>query len=361
MRILFVSRAFPPVLGGIEQQNADLARFLGAECELTLIANTRGKSFLPIFYPWAILQTLFRLPRHDVLLLGDGVLALLGAIAKFFFPKKTVVTVLHGLDITYPSPLYQSLWVKHFFHRLDGAIAVSHATKDEALARGLDGSKVFVIPNGIESARFRYPDNRDRLSQLLGFDTSELIILLTVGRLVKRKGVAWFIRTVLPALPERFRYVVAGSGPEEAAIREAIQGAHLQSRVLLLGRVSSEDKEVLLGNADIFVQPNIPVTGDMEGFGIAVIEASAAGLPVVAARLEGLMDAITHGQNGLLVPTENSSAYVEAIQTLQDRAVRKDWKIRGAAFTAEHFDWNVVAKRYASLLEDFIKSTLDSH
>lgn len=361
MKILFVSRAFPPVVGGIEQQNADLARFVGAECELTLIANRHGKRFLPFFYPWAILQTLVLLPRHDVLLLGDGVLALLGVIAKLFNPRKAVVSVLHGLDITYPSALYQTLWVRGAFRRLDGAIAVSHATKDEAVRRGFDESKIFVIPNGIESARFQFAKDRAKLSAVLGFDTSEAIVLLTIGRLVKRKGAAWFIRHVLPLLPPEFHYAVAGSGPEEMAIHDAIAASGTADRVHILGRVDDATRETLLGNSDVFVQPNIPVPGDMEGFGIAVIEASAAGLPVVASRLEGLADAVSDGENGRLVAPENAAAFAEALMTLHDREARVAAGERGQAFTREHFDWSVIGRRYAALLEDFMKSVTNTH
>lgn len=361
MRVLFVSRAFPPVLGGIEQQNADLARFLGAECELTLIANRRGKRFLPIFYPWAIIRTLILLPRHDVLLLGDGVLAVLGAIAKFFYPKKAVVSVLHGLDITYRSAVYQRLWVHGAFRSLDGAIAVSHATKDEAVQRGFDESRIFVIPNGIEAARFSYPKDQRALSTLLGFDTTDAVILLTIGRLVRRKGAAWFIRNVLPLLPPEFHYAVAGAGPEETAIREAIAETGAEPRVHSLGRVSDRDKETLLGSSDVFVQPNIPVVGDMEGFGIAVIEASAAGLPVVASRLEGLADAVSDGENGTLVTPEDAPAFAAAIQTLRDPSARKSACERGRAFTSAHFDWGVIAGRYRELLQDFVKAVQDSH
>ncbi len=361
MRILFVSRAFPPTIGGIEQQNADLARFLGKECELTLIANRRGKRFLPLFFLWAMIRTLFLLPRHDVLLLGDGVLALLGAVAKYFNPHKTVVTVLHGLDITYTNRFYQKLWVGMFFRTLDGAIAVSHATKMEAVKRGFDASKIFVIPNGIESSRFHFPKDRAKLSQLFGFDTTQHIILLTIGRLVKRKGVAWFIQNVLPILPPEFCYAVAGTGPEETAIHEAIARSGTTERVKLLGRVDDATRETLLANADIFIQPNIPVTGDMEGFGIAVIEASAAGLPVVASRLEGLQDAIVDGENGRLVTPEQPSEFAQTLKQMDDPTRRKQQGERGQHFTIEHFEWTKIARRYIALIEDFRKSMLDTH
>lgn len=360
MRILFVSRAFAPV-GGMEKHNADLAQFLGAEQPLTVIANRRGKRFLPIFYPWAVLRTLWLLPKYDILLLGDGVLGLLGAIAKFVFPKKTVVSVVHGLDITYASPLYQRYWVRRFLPALDGVIAVSRATKDEAVNRGLDNSKIFIVPNGLETNQFHFKPDRSRLDTLLGFDTTGSVILLTIGRLVRRKGVAWFIREVLPKLPAHFRYAVAGGGPELAAVQEAISASGMGGRVTFLGRVSQTDKETLLANANIFIQPNIAVPGDMEGFGIAVIEASAAGLPVVAARLEGLEDAITEGENGRLVTPGQPQEFAETISSLENPKVRQALAEKGKRFTQDHFEWTVIAKLYVSLLEDFIKSVENPH
>lgn len=372
MKILFVSRAFPPVVGGIEQQNADLARFLGRECELTLIANRRGRLFLPIFAPYALCFALWTAHRFDIVLLGDGTLGLIGWLLKKL-TRLTVVSVLHGIDVNYDSKslgvwyekilveIYKNFWVRRFLPALDGYIAVSQATKRSAIEHGLDGSKIFVIPNGIEAARFRYARDRAKLSRLLGFDTTGSVVLLTVGRLVKRKGVAWFIRHVLPLLPTEFRYAVAGSGPEETAIQDAIAASGTADRVVLLGRVSGPDKETLLGSADIFVQPNIPVPGDMEGFGIAVIEASAAGLPVVASRLEGLADAISDGENGTLVTPEDADGFAAAIQALRDNAVRTNASERGRTFTRSHFDWPIIAVRYRDLLADFVKAVRDNH
>ncbi|TXH00712.1 MAG: hypothetical protein E6R05_06595, partial [Candidatus Moraniibacteriota bacterium] len=155
MRALFVSRAFPPTIGGIEKQNAEVAEFLGKKTELTLIANRKGKSFLPLFLPWAMLQILVKASRHDVLLLGDGVLAPLGAIAKFLFPRLTVVSIVHGLDLTFAkksgfmAKLYASINLPSL-RKLDGVICVSQDTKKIALSVGIKEERAFVIPNGID-------------------------------------------------------------------------------------------------------------------------------------------------------------------------------------------------------------------
>jgi glycosyltransferase involved in cell wall biosynthesis len=170
-------------------------------------------------------------------------------------------------------------------------------------------------------------------------------VLLTNGRLVKRKGAAWFIRSVMPLLPATTLYVLAGAGPEEAAIRSAVKELALEDRVRLLGRVPDRERDVLLHTADLFVQPNIAVTGDVEGFGLAVLEAAICGRPVVAANLEGLKDAIRDGENGVLVESADAQAWLRAITRLLDSEdSRRALGARARAFTAAHYHWNVVSQ-----------------
>jgi len=351
MRILFISRAFPPITGGIENQNAALAEWLPKFAETKFIINRSGKLALLWFMPFAFLKASIFMFRSDVLLLGDGVLAIVGAIIKILFPKKTVVIILHGLDITYPLPFYQRFWIHGFFRILDGYLCVSAHTKTQALKHGVNPHKCFVIPNGVETERFISKRNRDRLETILGRSLEGKIVLLTLGRLAKRKGVAWFIQHVLPRLNGNILYVVAGSGPEELAIREIASQINLEARVILLGRTPQADVLTLLNSSDIFVQPNIRVSGDMEGFGIAVIEAGSAGLPVVASDLEGLRDAIKHGENGFLVKPEKADGFVRTINELaENNDERREFGAKAARFVENTFHWNMVTKKYIETL-----------
>lgn len=358
MKIVFVSRAFPPIIGGIENQNAALAEWLPKFADVRIITNRYGKKFLPLFLPYALLQTIILMFRSDTLLLGDGVLALIGASIKFLFPKKTVVCVLHGLDITYTSAIYQRIWVKRFLPILDGYLCVSAHTRTQAIVHGLPEKKCHIIPNGIETERFAGQRDRKRLETLLNTTLDGEIILLTLGRLTKRKGVAWFIKNVLPHLNGNIRYVVAGSGPDESAIEKAVLASHMDKRVTLLGRVAPENISLLLHSSDIFVQPNIRVPGDMEGFGIAVIEAGAANLPVVAARLEGLRDAITHGKNGFLVKSAEPDGFIKTINELaENEDERRVFGDRAARYVENTFHWNMIAKRYIETIRTINKKS----
>ena len=351
MRVLFITRAFPPVVGGIENHNHALSVWLPHYATVRTLANRRGKRALAWFLPFATLFALVARPRYDVVLLGDGVLAITGWIIKRLQPRQKVVCVVHGLDLIWPARWYQRLWVRRFLPALDGLIAVSAQTRHQALAHGLAAAAITVIPNGIETETLVGNYVRENLARCLGRDITHTQVLLTAGRLARRKGAAWFIREVLPQLAPNTLYVLAGAGPALAEIQTAIRDTKLQDRVLLLGQVSDATRNLLLNTVDVFVQPNIPVAGDMEGFGIAVLEAAVCGRPVVAAALEGLLDAITPQENGLLVAPAVASLWVSTLnELLADPQARHRLGTRAAQYTHQHHHWRIIAARYAAAI-----------
>lgn len=354
MNLLFISRSFPPVVGGIEKQNAEIARALGEICKLRLIANRRGKYLLPLFLPCATLKALLLLPRHDAVLLGDGVLGITGFILKLF-TRKPVVCITHGLDLTYASRLYQQLWVRLFLPRMDRLIAVGNATLAEGVRRGIPAARFVFIPNGVTAPALpRHDSDRDDLAAFIG-RRPHGTVLLTLGRLVRRKGVVWFVENVMPNLGGDVTYIIAGAGPEQARINAAITTRGLEERVFLVGSVTDEEKELLFRSGDIFVQPNIPVSGDIEGFGLVVLEAAARGLVVVASELEGLRDAIVDGQNGYLVSPGDSGAYSARIGALlADSKGMRSFADRARDYTVSHNAWPLIAQRYLDVISDTV-------
>ena len=101
--------------------------------------------------------------------------------------------------------------------------------------------------------------------------------------------------------------------------------------------------------------PNVPVPGDMEGFGVVMLEAGFCGLPTVAARLEGIQDAIRDGENGTLLPSGNAPAFAqEILRYHQDRATLAAASVRAARYTAETFSWDAVAGQYVKLFQSTI-------
>jgi len=349
MNILFISRTYPPVVGGIEKQNFEIATALSGICHVDVIANTRGKWFLLLFLPYATLKALISARNYDVVLLGDGVLGITGYFLKLV-TGKPVACIIHGLDLTYKNIIYQKLWVNIFIRHMDKLIAVGHETIQHGVSRGIPESNFVFVPNGVAPADPDEIFTHHELETLIGKEIKGRI-LLTIGRLVKRKGVVWFINNVASTLDENIVYIIAGAGKEEAHILSAIQNNHLQKRVFFIGEVSDRDKKLLLSTADIFIQPNIKIEGDMEGFGLVVLEAAAHGCVVVASRLEGLTDSIQHGQNGYLVTPGNSKEYREIIGSILDNP--RDLVAQGQrarVYVENNYSWSLIAKKYLDAL-----------
>ncbi|HEX8957466.1 MAG TPA: glycosyltransferase family 4 protein [Burkholderiaceae bacterium] len=353
-RILFVSHSYPPIVGGVETQNHALCAWLGRHAQVSLLANRR-RSRLPWFLLYAPFYVLFNAARYDVVLLGSGILGHCAFLAKLF-TRTPVVVVTHGLDLTWNNGFYQAFWVRRFLPRADRLIAVGNETIRAGEARGIPAQCFTFIPNGIDSGSEGMPQPRERLEALLGETLEGKKVVLSFGRLAKRKGAAWFIENVLPRLPQNVIYVVAGGGPEKANILASADRAKVETRLRFLGVVDDEARNILLQTADLFVQPNIRVAGDMEGFGIAVIEASLNGRMVLAARLEGLQDAIEDGGNGFLIESGDAAAWAARITaSLDDDAMRNEFGLRARQYTVEHFHWEKIAQRYLAVLQSVRK------
>ena len=151
--------------------------------------------------------------------------------------------------------------------------------------------------------------------------------------------------------------MVIGDGEQRKAIEQALHRLALGDRVHLLGRVDDATLHLAYAACDLFVMPNIIVNGNVEGFGIVALEASAYGLPVIAADLEGIKDVVTEGRNGYRVPWNDSAAYRSVIcKCLSDRPVLEALRA-GAASYALDFTWERIAERY---LEVFRSMALPS-
>lgn len=349
--ILFITRTFPPAVGGMQAYSYHLHERLCRHHRVHRIALSRSARHLAWFVPYAIGRGLATTLTRDVthIYVGDAVMAPVGLLVRLARPSARTAVTVHGLDLTYPNRLYQAM-VRLCLPRFDRVVSNSHATAEVAYSKGVSPSHTRVIPCGVVPPDRTIPRDQARLQLrgALGHPLHDRTIIVTVGRLVRRKGVAWFIEQVVPRLPPEALYVVIGDGPDEHAVRSAAE-PH-SGRVVLMGRASDEVRDTLLDAADVLVMPNILIPGDMEGFGIVALEAAVRGLPVVASRMEGIVDAVIDGVSGLLVPPEDPDAFARAV----DRARGMD-RSRIARAVLERCDWDVVYRQYADFLE------LDGH
>ena len=360
MTILFITRKHPPSVGGMQKLSYQLIQAIRQRTKTQVVAWGGSQAFLPVFLPYALLRAMLILAtRRDVTLLhlGDPVLAPLGVILKRLFHRPVVVTV-HGLDVTFPHPLYQMLIVPCLY-RLDRLICISAAARDACQQHGIPPERCTIIPLGIEAAAFHPPspeEARRHLETRVGYPLGDRALLLTVGRLVERKGVDLLVAIVLPRLVAAWPdilYLVVGEGPWRAAIETAVQKTGLEEHVVLLGQVDEVTLRAAYAAAQVFVMPNVPVLGDMEGFGLVALEACAAGCCVVAANLDGIPEAIVPGQNGFLVPPGDADAYVKTILPLLRAEQRRQALGRRAQnFVREHYGWEHVAQQYLTVFQE---------
>ena len=295
--------------------------------------------------------------RSDTILFTSMTTALPLLIAGPGLKKKGIrlAAIAHGLDVTDPNPLYQKA-VRRLCGMLDAVMPVSRATGERLVERGLPRGRVHVVPNAVDLDRFAgVAASRMEAASLSIAGAPPLpedaFLLVTVGRQVRRKGFAWFIENVMPKLPARVVFWLAGDGPERENIEAAIERAGLQRRVRCLGKISEAELVELYRRGQLFVMPNIVVPGDMEGFGIVMLEAGACGLPTLAADLEGIRDVIDEGVNGWFAPTADADAFATRIRALADdpEGLRAA-SARTAEYVTSTFPWDHTAERYLSVL-----------
>ncbi|MDZ7611578.1 MAG: glycosyltransferase family 4 protein [Candidatus Moranbacteria bacterium] len=362
MKILLISHSYPPVIGGIERQNYELFRELSKIADTKIIANTRGKFFLPIFLPYAFLKAFFVMTRYDACLLGSGVLSPLGAALKFFHTKKSFFSVIHGLDITFAqkkgllAKIYAGVNI-NALKRLNKIFAVGNATIEEALNAGINEQQCKFIPNGVSEDDLREKHNRQELENLFGKNLKGKKVILRLARFVPHKGTSWFIENVMPKLPGNVVMIAAGNrvskntaGDQDDFINseKAVMENKLEDRVRLLPCLPWTDVKILFNTVDLVVSPNIKVAGSMEGFGINAIEAGMCGRVVVASDLEGLKDAVKNGKNGFLIEPENAKDWSKKINEIFDKGddFLKSFGRKSYDYVKENYSWDKIADTY---------------
>jgi phosphatidyl-myo-inositol dimannoside synthase len=376
VRLLYVSHSFPPPgrpldnVGGMQRVATEL------HAALEVLPDVRLSSLLlRSSWRWTHLRMapfgvrlLREIPRRvrdegiDAVLFSSMVTAALALPRRGALQRLGVVTaaIPVGRDVTLPVGPYQRL-VPRVFDSLDRIFPISRATAEECLRRGAPPERVRVVPCGVDPTRFPTPEDRGaarrELARAFPGDPlpDDALLLCSVGRHMERKGFAWFVDRVMPRLPPRVHFWLAGEGPTTPAVREAVARHGLGDRVRLLGRISDEELGVLLRGADLFAMPNIPVLGDIEGFGVVMLEAGMSGLPVIAAGIEGILDVVREGENGHLLPTRDAAAFAERIRAYDaDRAALAAASARALRYTAATFTWPAIGRRYVELLREAV-------
>jgi phosphatidylinositol alpha-1,6-mannosyltransferase len=361
-RILYITRKYPPSIGGMEKLSYEISTRLREISSVSVVAWGHSQLYLPFFLPYAASRATIDLLRApaDVLYVGDALLSPLGVALGRLFRTPTVVTV-HGLDITFANAAYQRI-VPRCLRDVDLLICISTYARDQCLERGVPPDKCRVIRPGVEihdpPAGGKY-GAKEILSSLIQKPLAGQQIMLTVGRLVPRKGVLPFVADILPALLQKcpnVHYIVIGEGPQKEAIKRTVQTLGLEHAVSLLGHVDDSTRRSVYDASDLFVMPNLPMERDVEGFGLVALEAAAAGLWVVASKVDGIPDAVVDGENGFLIEPGDTDTYVEVISSLLiDREKTARLGDRARDYVKQNYSWDRVVAQYGKEFEQLIR------
>ena len=356
-KVLFITRKYPPMRGGMEAYSYNLISNYNYPAKVIKLG--KKQIHLLWFFPYCMLYVLFNCRKYDVIELGDMLLCGLGWIAKKVNKKIKVVATVHGLDITYTKPVYQ-LYLKLFSYGFDMYVPNSRYTEQIANQRGYYPTKVIPPATLNDKNSVIEPQNREKILKKYGIP-KDTIIITTVGRLVKRKGVQWFIENVLSQIKnENIVYIVIGEGPMRNSIQETINRSQ-ETRVQMLGKVSEEELRLWYAHTDIFLMPNILVDGDVEGYGMVAVEAAAAECIVVAADIQGILDAVNDGTNGFLYESGNPDSLKERLLEIVDD-IGKYNKFRKTAreYVLKECTGVAIADKYYRLFEGLFEKCSDN-
>jgi glycosyltransferase involved in cell wall biosynthesis len=247
------------------------------------------------------------------------------------------------------SPSERQVVESHLLHRLDRVIATCSDEVRELEALGADADRISVVPCGIDPDLFRpsAPPGRPPRHPIHRLDRGPgRHRLLTLGRLVPRKGVDDVIRA-LAMLPDA-ELVVAGGpttaeldrDPEVRRLRDVAAGCGVGDRVTFVGAVPRDEVPALIRSVDIVV-----AAPWYEPFGITPLEAMACGRPVVASAVGGMLDTVVPGRTGLLVPPRSPADLADALRRLlTNPSLRSCMGDEGVARVRQHFTWAQVAR-----------------
>jgi len=369
--LLLVSYNFPPRVGGIEQLCVELARALhrlGVEVHVITKAQPGAASFdagepytvhryrAADLGLYACVAALLR-QGHDRVLCMQWTSALwLAARRALTGTPKTLAIMVMGKEI-FPSPKspFPKALLRHALRQVVGAATqlfpISHYTA-RLLGELVSHPSVHVLTLAVDAHRFRRADPID-IDRVRAGRPGPFI--LTTGRLVPRKGFDTLLRA-LPALTRlhpSLSCFIAGDGPDRARLDALARELDVESHVEFLGRVDDEELRVLYSAADLFVllSRRDAQGTDVEGFGLVLLEAQAAGTPVVSTPEGGMSDAMQPDITGLLVDPNDPQDFAERAGALLADAERRRVMSSAALSYARAQTWQATALRLLDILE----------
>lgn len=372
MRILIINSEYPPIGGGAGNASANIARELvrlGQEVtvmtahfgDLPRATNLDGVQILRIKAmrrhldrSSAIEQIVFMIAssfytlnlirkwRPDVIIAFFGVPSGAAAWCANIISGIPYYISLRGGDVPgfrpYDFALYHKLiapFLRRIWRRSSGLVANSTGLKNLAVAFN-DRVPISVIPNGVD-LKYYAPVERD-------WDQPRMLF---VGRLVYQKGLDILFEALKDLTSHPWKLSLVGDGPQREKLQSIVHQYGISDRVHFKCWLDGDDLVTQLQEANLFVFPS-----RHEGMPNAVLEAMACGLPVIASHIAGNEELVIDGENGLLVPSEDSVALRDAMsELLGSPSKRQRMGATGRQFIEANYSWSQIANQYLALIE----------
>ena len=384
---LYIAVDFKPRLGGVAEHTHQMAKHLtqlGEDITVLTPAMAGGAEFdQSCEYPIVRFDTKVALgnwlkSRLDRRLMLIGILVMarktraeylicdrwnpitgMNAALASKLLKVPLVLFAYGSEFSQPARLKLSRRIT--VRAAARVICVSSYIRSFVLDDGVDPERVLTIPNGFdlrEIDAYRGRNYPGRFRDLDAAFPSGCPTVLTVSRLTDRKGIDRVIEA-MPAIVQRVpgsRYVVVGDGGDRERVHHLVSESPVRSSITFLGPLTGDKKFECYSRCDVFALP-----AREDGFPVVVPEANAFGKPVVGGRSGGIPEAITHGENGLLVDPNSVDEVADAITgLLENPSEAHRLGANGRRRVESEFTWKASATSLLSVVHDVLKQPTDS-
>lgn len=253
-----------------------------------------------------------------------------------FGPKLMLYNLLDGLMV----------------RRADRVIAVSKEIAKRMKRARIDSKKICLIENGVNLERFQKKIASESIKESLGIK-KDVPVVATVGALTEEKGHLYLLRAI-PKVVQRFPeaiFLFIGDGRERPNLEKTTSSLGIKNSVIFAGM--RNDVPGLLSILDVFVLPSLN-----EGLPMALLEAQAARIPVVATRVGAMPDVVEDRVTGILVSPKDPQAIAEAIiMILSDKKFASDIAHKGFERVRDHFSSEKMGDKYIAIYKELIEGT----
>lgn len=377
MRICIISDTFPPEsIGGIQTYSYEFAYHLALneKVEKVVVFALNGSHFEEesVTDKFEVYRLNGKNPFHwlrmisMILILNPDLIHSTTTISSVYFSnlskyilRKNYFINIYGLDAL--SSFYhpeKRRRMTDIIRKSKGIIFISDFSRNEVCDfYAIDGiGKAITIYPGVSVPEI----DSDQIPLLKGQYSykNDDFIVLSVGRLVSRKGVDDLIKAIDGINDDEVKALIVGTGPESDRLRELVRQLHLENRVIFTGKVDSVYPYYPL--ADVFCMPSkyFKEKGDVEGLGLVSLEAQSYGIPVLGTRSGGVPETLIETVTGFLVEEGDSEGMIDAILSLKENETqRKEMGENAKAFVRKKFSWERCIEEHLAYYNSHLDTT----